>query len=124
MWIFTPKYALSVIRHPGADVLTIRARIGGDLHDLQDEYLPELGEIKFTADTDYPYRAECEPEPFARALAMIALEIDYPNVKNATMQHGGKDRSNVYGRIHAAATALEELDPKASPAARYGEFDW
>ena len=42
MWLFTRFGFFSIVRKPGDDNLTVRARVAADLDALREQYLPEL----------------------------------------------------------------------------------
>lgn len=46
MWLHTIDGFYSVVRTPGDELLTVRARAYADLDRLRSRYLPELGEVQ------------------------------------------------------------------------------
>ena len=63
MWLFTPFGFFSIVQKPAdksAGTLTVRARVGVDLDNLRQRYLPSLGPTQAAAGTDYRYRARHE----------------------------------------------------------------
>jgi 8-oxo-dGTP pyrophosphatase MutT (NUDIX family) len=119
MWLFTTFGFYSVVQKPGDSDLTIRARARADLARLKERYLPELGAIRSEEGTDYPYRASVDHEPFARAAAAIARDIDYSNFKNAVKSEMGADRSDAYARVWSALLQLEK-EPEPAPSSPRG----
>ena len=83
MWLITN---FSVVEKPsarGAEILTIRAQVRGDLEALREQFLPELGEIREGEGTDYRYRAPVPRSALARAAAKIVECIDYSNFNSS-----------------------------------------
>jgi hypothetical protein len=99
MWLLTKFGFYSVVQKPGEDVLTVRARVRGDLDALRERYLPELGETIETPKADYGYRALVSHAAFGEALGRIGADIDYPNFKNAVRDAMGAARAKVYGEV-------------------------
>lgn len=63
-------------------VLQVRARRKIDLERLRDIYMgDDLGDSISLAHTDYEWRAYCTLEAWGRALAKIAMDIDYVKFK-------------------------------------------
>jgi len=112
MWIYTPNVTLSVIKKPGDVQLTVRTRRREDLEWLQEHGLA-MGEIIPTPQADYPFRAMVHPVLFSGWLSVEVLNIDYPNVKAATMERSGPDRERVYHNVHSATQGLQA--PRVAP---------
>lgn len=88
MWILTnfgafmPALRPPETVAPGDDqVMQIRARRRVDLERLRKEYMPELGPTYWVENSDYQYRANCTRTALARAVADIAMSIDYVTFK-------------------------------------------
>lgn len=109
MWLMTPVGFFSIVRKRGETDLTVRARVRGDLEDLEKEYLPSLGPIVAGGGTDYPYRAHVDPNALATAIARMVEEIDYSNFKDTVAAGQGFERAHVYGEVWSA---LRKLTPK------------
>jgi hypothetical protein len=101
----------SVVQKPGEDVLTVRARVRGDLDALREGYLPELGETLETPRADYGYRAHVGHAAFGEALRRIGEDVDYPNFKNAVRDAMGARRAKVYGKVWGALFELARSRP-------------
>jgi len=84
----------SLIQKPGSRLLTIRARVASDLDALRANYLPTLSATVLTPQADYGARATATHEEVAAALAKAALDIDYPNFKDAVGRRQGPRRSS------------------------------
>lgn len=99
MWIFLaePPCFLSVVQKPGDEDLTIRSRVRADLEAFSD--LCPMTPIAHTPGADYQYRAKASHEDFAKALAAAALELDYPNFKQAITRRLGLGREAIYHRV-------------------------
>jgi hypothetical protein len=60
MWLVTPIGFFSIVQKPGDKkngTLTVRSRVRSDLAALKQHYLPGLGTIQESHDTDYRFRA-------------------------------------------------------------------
>ncbi len=102
MWLITNFGFFSIVEKPddqGSGTLTIRARVKTDLESLRDRYLPELGEIVTSEDTDYKYRAKVSRTEFADAASQIVQDIDYTNFKNSVAETQGARRAHAYGKV-------------------------
>ena len=96
MWLMTNFGFFSIVKKEGEEHLTVRARVKQDLLNLKERCLPAAGAIEVSDYTDYRYRVRVTREVFAEALREIALDIDYPNFKNAVAQKQGKARARIY----------------------------
>ncbi len=103
MWLFTKVGFFSAVEsaeHPNDEaMLSVRARIEGDLDELRKAYAPNLGPTVILPGRDYPYRAYITKEHWAEALARAALDLDYGNFKSKVAQAQGYDRSHLYGEV-------------------------
>jgi hypothetical protein len=117
MWIMTTTGFYSVVQK-AEDVangtVSVRARVRADLDGLR-AYLPSMGDIIETDDSDYRYRVIAPHEAFAAAVAAMASDIDYDNFKSVVAERQGEDRANVYGNVWAALLTLQKADPKHEP---------
>ena len=86
----------SIVKKEGEANLTIRSRMKQDLLNFKEHYLPSVGAIEESEYADYRYRVRVPREVFAEVLKDIALDIDYPNFKNAVARRQGKARARVY----------------------------
>jgi hypothetical protein len=99
MWLMTNFGFFSIVQKPGDELLTVRARVKGELEALKTRYLPEMGEIAETLKSDYQCRGRVTKEAFGAALQKIALDIDYTNFKNSVSKTQGYKRSRLYGEV-------------------------
>lgn len=107
----TPIGFFSIVEKPYDrydGTLTVRARVGGDLVELKNRYLPELGEIKAAQGTDYRFRATAPREAVACALSQLTLDLDYSNFKDEVSRVQGNDRARVYGEVWNFLYRLQE----------------
>lgn len=112
MWLMTPIGFFSIVekhydRRDG--MLTVRARVEGDLAALKTRYLPELSEIQADQGTDYRYRAVAPREAVARALSQLTMDLDYSNFKDEVSRVQGHDRARVYGEVWNSLYRLQNL---------------
>lgn len=60
MWLINPIGFFSIVQKPEdkrRGTLTVRARVRGDLVALRQHYLPGLGPVQESQDSDYRFRA-------------------------------------------------------------------
>lgn len=79
MWIFTNKGMVSVVQKPGdTDLLTVRARVKGDI----EKVFPGV-KAKAGGGTDYAFRAKVPRADVAKAIHDQIMGINYDNFKNS-----------------------------------------
>jgi hypothetical protein len=79
MWIFLNDSFLSIVQKPGdTDVLTVRARVRGDIEAVFPDAKVVEGE-----GTDYRFRAKLPREVVANALAERVMQLSYGNFKSS-----------------------------------------
>ena len=103
MWVFTTLGFFSVVQKKGTLLLTVRARVAKDLDKLRNRVLQELTPTILTPQADYPARATCTHDPWALAIARLALMINYDTFKHEV----DLDRQMPYLEIWQAARGLE-----------------
>ena len=111
MWLFNTCGFFSVVVKPGdaaAGMITVRARVKGDLDALRERYLPELGPLMTRAGTDYPFQAQAPRAAFAEAMSRLALELDYAEFKDTVLTRQGPQRARIYGKIWRDLIELED----------------
>lgn len=99
MWLITPVGFFSIVDKPGdrkRDVLTIRARVRSDLVELKARFLPTLGRISESLDTDYRYRAKAPRADVAGAAAQMIADLHYSNFKSEVAVRQGANRAHLY----------------------------
>lgn len=102
MWLFTKAGFFSVVQSSESEdesVLSVRARIGGDLDRLREMYMPKLGPTVQLPGRDYPYRAYIQKEALAEGMVRLALDIDYGNFKSMVMTAFGLAREQLYAKV-------------------------
>ncbi len=110
MWLFTPFGYFSVVAHRADKrVLLVRARVAKDLANLRKKYLPSLSKTVLTPLADYPARATVGRKAFAKAVAKIALDIDYDNFKSEVGRVQGQGRAHAYLEIWQATRRLQPM---------------
>jgi 8-oxo-dGTP pyrophosphatase MutT (NUDIX family) len=70
--------------------------VRSDLVTLKEEFLPSLGSITASTNTDYRYRATAPKADVAAAMAKIVGALDYDNFKNAVAKRQGQKRAKLY----------------------------
>jgi hypothetical protein len=129
MWILTSFGAfMPALRPPdtvaeGDDqTLQVRARRPIDLDRLREHYMSDLGPTYAIKDTDYQFRAHCTPAALAKAVALVALDIDYVKFKPTTSDVWGDDQLHhaYLGVWHVLAETLSpgRRRPRRPPARR------
>jgi hypothetical protein len=90
------------------DVLSVRARVDGDLESLRSSYAPKLGPtVQLGSGRDYPYRAYISKEGFAEAMCRASLDIDYGNFKSMVMKVAGFARKTLYAKVWSVMNDAE-----------------
>lgn len=109
MWLITEFGFFSVVAKAGdaeAGMLTVRARVRGDLEALGRRYLPTMGPIKASKATDYRFRARAPGAAVASAMALAIEGIGYDNFKSRIRKTQGPAREAV---LHDVWHALYRL---------------
>lgn len=106
MWLFCKSGFFSAVQHfenPGK--IHVRARFEGDLERLcaAHDVTPS---VSVTPQNDYRFRMDFDRETWAKIVSEEALEIDYPNFKNAV--HDGTQRDHAYMNCWAAMSSAQE----------------
>ncbi|OPF61896.1 hypothetical protein [Hydrogenophaga sp. H7] len=101
MWIFLPKSFISVVQKPGdTDVLTVRARIKGDIESV----FPQA-KVEVNQGTDYKYRARVPREAVAQVLHDQVMNLSWSNFKGAVK---AKKRHDAYMNVWSAMYAVQD----------------
>lgn len=98
MWLVTPIGFFSIVQKPGDKkngTLTVRSRVRSDLAALQQHYLPGLGPIQESHDTDYRFRAVAPRSEVSAAMARMVDGLDYSNFKSEVAKKQGHKRQPV-----------------------------
>ncbi|MEY8689598.1 MAG: hypothetical protein AB9M53_06930 [Leptothrix sp. (in: b-proteobacteria)] len=110
MWLITPIGFFSIVQKPGdaeAGTLTVRARVRADLEALRSQFLPELGGITESRNTDYRFRASAPREAVALAAANQVRQLDYSNFKSEVARQQGHARAARYHDVWATLLPLQ-----------------
>lgn len=100
MWIFLPNSFISVVQKPGdTDVLTVRARIKGDIESV----FPKA-KVEVNKGTDYKYRAKVPREEVARVLHEQVMNLNWSNFKGAVK---ARKRHEAYMDVWSAMYAVQ-----------------
>ena len=100
MWIFTAKSFVSVVQKAGdTELLTVRARIKGDIESL----FPDA-KVEANKGTDYKYRAKVPRETVAKALHDQLMGVAYSNFKGGVK---GRKRHDAYMKVWSAMYAVQ-----------------
>ena len=110
MWLVTEFGFFSVVAKPGdaeAGMLTVRARVRGDLEALRRRYLPTMGQIQTSRSNDYRFRARAPKAAVASAMALAIEGIGYDNMKARVRETQGPAREAVLHDVWHALYALQ-----------------
>lgn len=110
MWLITPVGFFSIVEKPEdkkRDVLTIRARVRSDLTALKTTFLPALGRISESTDTDYRYRAKAPRAAVSKATAEMIASLHYSNFKSEVAERQGAARAHLYHDVWDALYQLQ-----------------
>lgn len=121
MWLQTTIGFFSIVEKPedrAEGTLTVRARDISDLESLKASALPSLGEIKSSAETDYPFRARASKPDVAAAFVKLALSIDYSNFKAEISKRQGVQREKVYHQVWDVLRTLQTEPDKPTAATK------
>jgi hypothetical protein len=101
MWIFLPKSFISVVQKPGdTDVLTVRARIKGDIESVFAQ-----AKVEMNQGTDYKYRARVPRDEVAQVLHDQVMNLSWSNFKGAVK---AKKRHDAYMNVWSAMYAVQD----------------
>lgn len=101
MWIFLPASFVSVVQKPGdKDILTVRARIQGDIESV----FPEA-QVEADKGTDYKYRARVPREAVAKALHDQVMGLNWGNFKGEVKD---PKRHDAYMNVWRAMYAVQD----------------
>ena len=102
MWLVTPIGFFSIVQKPGDKqngTLTVRSRVRSDLAALKQHYLPGLGPIQESHDTDYRFRAVAPRAEVSAAMARMVDGLDYSNFKSEVGKTQGHKRASLYHKV-------------------------
>jgi hypothetical protein len=114
MWLLTTFGFFSIVEKPedrGTGMVTVRARVRGDIEALRAKYLPGLSEIEGTPDRDYAWRGRVTKGDLAAGLGRIALDVNYANFETEVAQHMGYARELIYHDVYETLSALQQHKP-------------
>lgn len=110
MWLMTPLGFFSIVQKP-EDVergtLTVRARVESDLDNLRNGPLPTLGATIANAGADYACRAIAPRKDVAKAVAALAMGLNYANFKTEVSKRQGNERAHLYGEVWHTLNKLQ-----------------
>jgi hypothetical protein len=97
MWLITTRGFYSAVAKPedGDEFVTVRARSEHDIRNLAD--LIDAQPLRDEG-TDYRWRIRCRKSEWARALGVMADEIDYSNFKSQ-IASADPERAHVLSRV-------------------------
>lgn len=111
MWLITSIGFFSIVEKPGdgtRDLLPVRARVRSDLVELKAAFLPALGRISESRDTDYRFRAKAPRADLARAAAQMISDLNYSNFKSEVAVRQGANRAHLYHDVWEVLYRLQE----------------
>lgn len=101
MWIFLPSSFICVVQKPGdTDMLTVRARIKGDIESV----FPKA-KVEANKGTDYRYRARVPRQEVADVLHHQVMGLNWSNFKGAVKS---KKRYDAYMNVWSAMHAVQD----------------
>lgn len=101
MWIFLPESFISVVQKPGdTDMLTVRARIQGDIESV----FPDA-DVEADKGTDYKYRARVSRQAVAQVLHDQVMHLNWDNFKGAVKD---RKRHDTYMNVWRAMYAVQD----------------
>lgn len=112
MWILAARGFYSVVQKPenvANGEVSVRARVRADLEALA-EFLPTMGNIIESDDSDYRFRAIAAKDDFAAAAAAMVRDIDYDNFKSVVAERQGQERADVYSGVWLDLLTLQKDD--------------
>ena len=115
MWLITPLGFFSIVEKPSdraAGTLTVRARVREDLEALRDTWLPALGQVHESANTDYRFRAVAARDTVSEAMTKLVASIDYANFKDEVAKRQGRDRESLYHDVWSVLLRLQRRRPR------------
>lgn len=122
MWLITPIGFFSIVEKPGdakRDVLTVRTRVRSDLIALKKTFLPSLGRVSESIDTDYRYRAKAARADISQAAAKMIADLHYGNFKSEVAARQGAERAHLYHDVWDVLYRLQG-DPRFEVGHRGG----
>ena len=114
MWLLTTFGFFSLVEKSedrDGGMITVRARVRGDIEALRAKYLPEMTEIQGTPERDYAWRSRVRKSDLAAALGRIAMDIDYSHTRTAVAQRMGYAREQIYYDVAEVLSALQHRAP-------------
>ncbi len=101
MWIFLPESFISVVQKPGdTDMLTVRARIKGDIESV----FPQA-KVEVNRGSDYKYRSRVPRQIVAQALHDQVMGLNWSNFKAAV---SARRRHDAYMKVWSAMHAVQD----------------
>lgn len=124
MWLFTKVGFFSVVQTDVddlpkgvgelGDVLSVRARVEGDLDAFRSAYAPDLTPTIMLPGRDYPYRGFITKDNLSKAMVRMTLDLDYGNFKSMVAKVQGYDRAHLYSEVWGVMNGAErKLGKKA-----------
>ncbi|NIS77776.1 MAG: hypothetical protein GTO00_09220 [Deltaproteobacteria bacterium] len=120
MYLYHPEFFISAVTNIADEkTVLVRARKRRDLtaflelccvHEIVDEFAKQIQHLK---KNDYPYRLVLPKHEFSGALAILALQVNYPSVKDA-VDPNRPLRLQLYYELYALTKQRFEEDDNAS----------
>lgn len=111
MWLITPLGFFSISQKAGKKrhaTLTLCSELRSDLAALKQHYLPSLGPIQESHDSDYCFYAEAPRADVSVAMARLVDDLNYSDLKSAVDKKQGERRARLYHKIEDTLHLLRD----------------
>jgi hypothetical protein len=108
-WIFNKEGFFSAVQNQYCTdkEVMVRARLREDIERLAEATGSPVSDVMATPDADYAFRLKLSKQAWADYMHRSALDIDYPNFKNAALSLGEDERSRAYHDVWSAMYRLQ-----------------
>ena len=122
MWLFTRAGFFSVVdkksQPRGVGEVCVRARVAADFDSLRQLYFPDMPDVVFETNTDYPYRIYVGKKQWAKVAALMSEDVTYSNFKGMIAKEQGYERSHLYSDVWGVMFGAEQKLARSTPKAK------